>query len=374
MLAVLGATPPAISGVSRESVVALALATSTSPTASRGAAYHGAMQDLRDASSPAILAALANLGEAWSAEVEREVIALAFGHVDDGVRKAAMKLVDKRMPDARKLRATLKPSFRDAPEHEAAARLRALERGDRGKLATALVAYGTHGHGVAFDEDPEFAHRFVHELLRPAEKTLCLTECASINRKDGKDVILTTIPDAVFDELPTLRATCAFDALSMHGAPLTTLPARFAELAPFLRRLELFYVDFARVPDVLYECTNLEELALCSFTLSDLGQIDKLRKLKKLQLHECKRLKALPDAVFELPSLESLELGFTPMRSLPPAIGKAKKLRHLGFQSGQIGKLPKELAGCPLESMNIRWSKVERAAVRAILPGAKIEG
>jgi len=328
---------------------------------------------LRDHDVAVVKAALAALKPPFSAEIERELIAIAYGHEDAGLRKAALALVDKHVKAATQLKTVFKKSIHSVPWHDACAKLRALDIPDRGKLATAFVARGINVHGVALEEDAEFAKTYIYKLLRPAKRELYLTEAPPPKGARSympEYVDLTRFPEVVFDELAGLRKKCAFDSIDMNGGSLTTLPDRFALLAPFLKRLCLSYNKFVQLPDVLFACTNLEELTLTQFELVDIGEaITKLKKLKKLFVSDCKKLKTLPPAICDLPALEFLGLPGSPMRSLPPEIGKLKSLRELYVQTSKISSLPDELATLPkLAKVYITWSALDPAKVKALLP------
>jgi Leucine-rich repeat (LRR) protein len=341
--------------------------------------------DLRSLDVAKVRRALAALEPPLDASAERELIAIAYGHEDAAARKAAGRLLDQHVHYATAIKRALKKCLRGLSSEDACTRLRAVERPDRGQVATALVARGINVHGVSIEEDPEFAREYIYQLLRPDDDgggtlskgpTLYLSERRQKVRGGymPEYVELTRFPEVVFDELDGLRAKLAFDGVTLWGGRLATLPDRFVEMAPFLRRLTLFYNDFTSVPSVIFECDKLEELALSQFALRAVGAgITKLRALRQLSLHECKKLTVLPLEVCELSWLEELHLGFANMRSLPPEIGKLTSLRRLILQSSKVARLPAEIAGLPkLKEINIRWSKLDRTRVAELLPKVKI--
>ena len=327
---------------------------------------------LRSPDAGAVKTALGALRPPFTPEIERELIAIAYGHEDAGLRKLALALVDKHVKAAAKLKAVFKKSIHSVPWHDACAKLRALDIADRGKLATAFVARGINVHGVALEEDPAFAKTYIYKLLRPKDKELYLTEAPPPKGARSympEYVDLTRFPEVVFDELAGLRKKCAFDSIVMNGGAFSTLPARFVELAPFLKRLDLSYNKFVELPDVLFTCTNLEKLALSQYELVDIDdRITKLKRLEELGLY-CTKLKTLPPAICDLPALEVLGLSSTNLRSLPPEIGKLKSLRVLGLAGSKISNLPAELATLPkLAKIYIHSSPLDPAKVKAMLP------
>jgi len=344
------------------------------------------IKDLRGADPAKVRKAVAALEPPFDAAIGRELIAIAYGHEDAAARKAAARLLEQHVGDAGAIKQALKKCLRGLDAEEACTRLRALERDDRGQIATALIARGINVRGVALEEEPAFAREYIYQLLRPKDDcggtlskgpTLYLSERHQKMTRGGympEYVELTRFPEVVFDELAGLRAKLAFDGVTLWGGRLTTLPERFVALAPFLKRLTLAYNDFVGLPAVVFECTKLEELFLSQFQLTEVGRgITRLKALRSLHLHECKKLLALPAEVCELPWLEELHLGFANMRSLPPEIGQLTSLRVLTLQSSKIAKLPPELARLPkLKEINIRWSKLAPAKVKELLPKAKI--
>jgi hypothetical protein len=319
-----------------------------------------------------VLAQLKSLAPPFDAETERELIATAFGDPDAKARAAATKLMLAHVTDAATLKATLGANFKRLHEGDACAKLWALDRPDRGLLATALVARGTQGRAVAFQENPDYARELLPAMLEQKDGgTLFLTE----DKRGGRFsyIDLTTIPDVVFDEIPRLRKKLAFTHLMIWGAPMTDFPKRFVELAPFLTKLTLGFVDMTELPDEVCACTNLETIEIHGYKLAALNpSITKLKKLRKLRVTHSKVMTMLPPEICELAWLETLDLGFMKTK-LPKEMGNMKSLKKLELQSSKISKLPAELAQTPLAHINIRWSRVRPEAVKAILPRVKIE-
>jgi hypothetical protein len=125
---------------------------------------------------PKILATLKALVPPLDAETERELIAVAYAHRDKQTRAYARRLIDAHVAGATRIKSTLTPGFWHMYDHEASARLRRLDRADRGKLAVAMVAHGANGWGVAFEEDLAFGRELVHKLLVAKKRELVLTD------------------------------------------------------------------------------------------------------------------------------------------------------------------------------------------------------
>lgn len=92
-----------------------------------------------------------------------------------------------------------------------------------------------------------------------------------------------------------------------------------------------------------------------------LRRIEEARKTRtpSLNLAGC-GLQEIPDAVFDLNSLESLDLGRNRIASVPKGICRLKKLRHLYLQGCGICEIPSwivELA--QLETLNVAWNDLQ---------------
>ena len=339
------------------------------------------MNDLRSDDKTKVSKALGALTPPFDAETARELVAIAYGHEDAALRKSASKLIEKHLQkEHAAIKKAFKKNLQSLDSESACDALRALDWPDRGKLALAFIARGVNVHGVALEEDAEFARTYIHRLLRPKTNELYLTEreLAESEKKGGsyspEYVELTRFPDVVFDELPNLRKTLAFDKVTLWGGKFDELPDRFVDLAPFLRRLTLYFNEFVSLPKVVFACTLLEDLWIGQPSMKTLGkELGQLTQLKKLALHECGKLATLPLEVCELEWLEELDLNSAKFRALPKEMGKMKALQRLDLQSSQVSKLPDELAQLPsLKEINIRWSRLDAEKVKAQFPKMKL--
>lgn len=311
-----------------------------------------------------VIELLKNLRPPLDAETERELIAVAFASGDAKVRALAQKLVAKHVTGAALIKSTLGAGFHRASD--ASDKLRRLRRKDRGKLAVAMRAHGAYVAGVAFEEDEEFARDRMYKLVNKG--VLDLHEWY-MTPNQVESLELRTIPDVLFDELPALHKKKPFDSVLLWASP-TVLPERFAELAPFLKKLTLGYTDITELPDVVCQCTKLEVLELHEPELVRLNpKLKKLKALKKLVIGRAKKLKALPVEVCELPNLEELGLWFVRMKTLPPEIGKLTSLRVLDLYSSSVTTLPDELARLSeLETIKARFAPAVLAKLKSALP------
>lgn len=315
-----------------------------------------------------VIDSLKTLAPPFDAETRRELIAVAYGSADSKARGLAHKLVAKHVDGAALIKATLGAGFHRA--NDACARLRRLELDDRGKLAVALRAHGAYVAGVAFEEDEDFARDRLPRLVDRRKGVLDLHEWyMTPNQVESLD--LSTIPDVVFDELPRLHKQKKFDELVLWGSP-STLPKRFAEFAPYLRKLQLGWCGLTELPDAVCELTNLEALEVHEPNLVALNpRLKKLKKLKRLTIARAKKLKQLPPEVCELERLEELSLSFFRMKELPPAMGKLKKLHTLDLYASQITRLPDELARLPLKKITVVSASAMQARLKQLAPKAR---
>jgi hypothetical protein len=315
---------------------------------------------------PDVVATLQALKPPFDRETERELVGVAYGSNDAKARGLARKLVDKHVAKAALLKARLGAGFHRA--NDASAKLRRLTWPERGKLAVALRAHGAYVAGVAFEEDEAFARDRLPRLVRKG--VLDLHEWyMTPNQVESLD--LSTIPDIVFDELARLPR---FDSVLLWSSKVT-LPKRFVELRPYLKKLTLGFVGMTELPGVVCECTKLEQLELHDYALERLHpKLAKLESLKKLVVSRAKKMKELPLEVCELDRLEELGLWFMRMKTLPPEIGKLRSLRVLELYSSHITKLPDEMAQLTkLRTIKARFSPEMERKVKALLPKVRFE-
>ncbi|MFT3698726.1 MAG: hypothetical protein QM831_36605 [Kofleriaceae bacterium] len=142
-------------------------------------------------------------------------------------------------------------------------------------------------------------------------------------------IIKKTASPRGFDRLPKLRA------LKIVSRELTP------SLTKQLRSVQTLELRIPSLADAFAPLAKLTELAL--FGPKQLPpSIGKLAKLQRLRIIAGK-FKTVPDELFACPALEQLALG-APIKKLPPAIGQLKKLKRLDLTSTQLVAVPAELA------------------------------
>ncbi|NMI05532.1 leucine-rich repeat domain-containing protein [Paenibacillus sp. SZ31] len=146
------------------------------------------------------------------------------------------------------------------------------------------------------------------------------------------------------------------DVLNISSYYLKEIPERIRELQ-HLRRLTIFEQDVYTLPPALFELTTLEELEIMTADLEGIHQdIGKLKQLRELRIY-CGSsyhvptgwkpkeqsdlgLKHIPAEIGELSELVTLDIGYSGIRELPPELEQLKKLRYLSVTNGLIEETP----------------------------------
>ncbi|ATB43525.1 hypothetical protein CYFUS_009005 [Cystobacter fuscus] len=131
------------------------------------------------------------------------------------------------------------------------------------------------------------------------------------------------------------------------------------------------------LPASIGEFSELERLWLGSTGLKQLpGELGQLRKLKKLDLSFNRELRSLPPEVGQLQELESLNLKNTGLTSLPEELGRLERLTFLDLQATELKSLPACLFQMKsLKTLDLYWTPVppeEIERLRRALPDCKV--
>ncbi len=155
-----------------------------------------------------------------------------------------------------------------------------------------------------------------------------------------------------FAELPSaLERLASLRVLGLQSNPLRELPASMSSLTT-LRRLALGDTAITHLPRWL-GALGLEELQLNGVHLRDWNDLRGLRGLKQLWLSMNAALERIPDAVFELSSLELLLLGATGITEIPPDIARLQNLKSLGVANTR-GSAGRTLSSRDRPSLSVR--------------------
>ncbi len=329
------------------------------------------------------LDALAAAKPPFGAEVSAELLALAYAAPwslanprGGDLRKQAKKLVDKHVAGASAFAAAFK-GLRKHDNHFDP-RIRELEHPLRLAVAKAIAFHAWAGLAVPFEEDAAFRSEILAHAIAGAKRDkkteLSFGEIYTEwhgSHGSATSMPLRTLPTALAKELTARRSAYKFTGLSFWGCNLTDLPTSFAKAKPWLTELQLGFNPFAKVPKVLFELTNLEELGLLGTELVDIpDDILKLTKLRRLDLGNGKKMQRIPDSVCAHDQIRVLRIGNGSIKLVPAAIAGMKSLEVLELQSAsKISKLPDEIATLPnLKLVKAKWSRLNPATTRALLP------
>ena len=121
---------------------------------------------------------------------------------------------------------------------------------------------------------------------------------------------------------------------------LEDLPQNFILLQQ-LKDLLLQENNFCCVPEVIGELSNLERLNLAfNPTLSKVPKsLGQLKNLESLDLMYC-AFRDFPKVVFDIVSLDYLNLAYNTLEEIPEGIGKLKNLNRLDLRGDQLRALP----------------------------------
>jgi hypothetical protein len=341
----------------------------------------GGARALRTDSANEILDGLKALKDLDDDDVRAEVIALAFVHPENGVRKKATALMKKHVAEAAGIKAvykTLSNTYGGTVDD----RLLELDHPLTSKIACAMVFHGRKGLGAAFVKDDAarawVLERVADQAKREKSDTLELDELYwNWNGSSGSvaSMHFGELPESLGAELVALHKERAFSGLRLHGAGLRDLPESFEKLAPFLKTLQISCNDFGELPAVVLELKNLESLVMWGTDIEDLPELTRLEKLTFIDIGNSTKMTTVPDAVCAHRGIKRLRVGNGRIRKIPDAISQMESLEVLEMASTQIGKLPRTMSQLPnLEKVVIRWSRIsEEKAREAVGAGVKLE-
>jgi hypothetical protein len=341
-----------------------------------------AVRPLRTEDVDKLIEAIAALAPPFAPDVSAELVALAFAHKAANVRKKAMALVTKHVKDLPKLKAAYR-SLAGVGGHVVDERLRTLEHPYLTDIAKALLFHKHDAVGIAFERDAAARAAIldvaVANAKREGETELKLGEVYWAWDGHGgwaTSLHLRELPPSLFGELTKLRKKHAFDGLSFWGCALTDLPDEIVEAKSWLKSLSLAFNDFTELPDVLWKLDNLESLEILGLPIVEISDdIRKLTKLRSLDIGNMKKLKEIPESVCKLDKLEFLRIGNGSISKVPDAIGSMKSLREFEMQSAGVRKLPAIVYDMPnLKKINVRWTRIPDEDVAKLkMPGRSIE-
>ncbi|MEM6347672.1 MAG: caspase family protein, partial [Bacteroidota bacterium] len=195
------------------------------------------------------------------------------------------------------------------------------------------------GQDDAFESLLNFSQQLKGELTG-REKITHDTESVAnlvITEEADQDTILKLeVPERLRSKLKTFRDT---DREAWTEAIRRIEAAR----AQGLKRLSLNKLGLTRLPEQLWDLSELEELGLQRNQLSEIPQgIAKLQKLKNLNL-SYNPLQTLPNSFYALNNLKKLLIHHADLDEIPPPLLLMENLTHLDVGNNHISQLPEEL-------------------------------
>ncbi|OGS81429.1 MAG: protein kinase [Gallionellales bacterium GWA2_59_43] len=163
-------------------------------------------------------------------------------------------------------------------------------------------------------------------------------ELAGIKRLD-LSCGLTEFPREIFDLADTL------EILNLSGNALTSLP----DDLPRLHRLRILFCSdnlFARVPEVLGRCPNLEMVGFKANQISELPAAALPKRLRWLILTD-NRLREIPAEIGNCTRLQKLMLAGNQLERLPDELAACKNLELLRIAANRFEQLPDWLFDMP---------------------------
>jgi internalin A len=157
------------------------------------------------------------------------------------------------------------------------------------------------------------------------------------------EILMLIIKQAEEDQWEHLNLRCAGIAqIPKEISKLKKLKSLSFENSSFIEESELTN-SITELPEELFDLVNLESLNLegCPIIRLPSG-ISKLKSLSSLNLSNNK-IDSLPEELFMLENLKELHIDNTLIESIPPAISKLKKLSTLYFHRTKILIIPKEV-------------------------------
>lgn len=324
-----------------------------------------------------VAGALAALAPPFTNDVAAELIALAFVHEDADVRKRAMALATKHIPDTPKFKAAYK-SLAGQAQHVVSERIRSFEHPYRLDISRAALFHRLMAGSLPFEQDHRARGVMLDVMIanaqRERETVVDLGEVFWYWEKgSGWATFLENqvLPNTLFRELTSRRKTFAFTGIRLTGS-FTHIPEELAEAAPWLESLAI-HGSFAQVPPVLWKLKNLKSLFLTGTDLVDIPEeIASLPKLRRLDIGNMWKMKSVPRSVCKLDKLEYLRIGNGSITTIPKDITAMTSLKEFDLQSSRVRKLPKGISAMPkLKKVNVRWTRVSQSQIDE-LKAAKI--
>lgn len=151
--------------------------------------------------------------------------------------------------------------------------------------------------------------------------------------------------------VPAVIRVLNLESLILINCGLSRVPSWIGEFQGLKTLALAANRDCVAVPDSIWQLTNLESLDLSSLRVfgnrgSLPESVGNLKKLTKLDLHLCD-LATLPDSIGELRQLESIELSDNPITRLPESMVRLSALEKLHIHRTALATVPEFVGRLP---------------------------
>lgn len=204
----------------------------------------------------------------------------------------------------------------------------------------------------------------MNTLLFAMPKSGSLMECL-IQQSEENQVSIEQLEYVTCNNLNSLEGIEKLKKvkyLEIAESQLSEIPSTFTTLKT-LRTLNLTNNQFREIPRAVFSLKNLEELIITNnkieYVASDIATLKNLRMLNL----SGNKITDLGDGVSELVELEYLSLSTNRLISLPN-LERLTKLRSLDINNNQIGLLP-DFTKNPLEYFNANSNMLEENVIQA---------
>ncbi|XP_052414885.1 volume-regulated anion channel subunit LRRC8E-like [Carassius gibelio] len=150
---------------------------------------------------------------------------------------------------------------------------------------------------------------------------------------------LTKIPPSVVDVCGQLLRLC------VHNEGTRLQVYNSLKKLVNLSALELTGCGLERIPSAVFSLSLLQELDLRENRLTTVEEILSLQHCRRLTVLKLwhNHISYIPEHISKLRALETLDLSWNKIRSLPPRLCYCTKLRHLDLSHNQLASLPSEI-------------------------------
>ncbi|RLM48691.1 uncharacterized protein C2845_PMPSC055828 [Panicum miliaceum] len=154
----------------------------------------------------------------------------------------------------------------------------------------------------------------------------------------ARSIYVDNCADAIFGALKDTRhlRSITVGTRYMQAIPIAILQVKN------LKYLVISRLRCKALPEAISDIWSLQALYVTFSDIVELPKsIGKLKKLRKLNLFWCRKLKCLPDSIGDCQMVSSIDLRKCEVvRVLPESIGRMEKLRVLGLGQTKIERLP----------------------------------